>query len=156
MKPLAKPPVTENKSQILNFTRICSRIDLRKAIFAQQNYTQKLKTSELLLRGFGFLFYLTRLEKHATIKIQRGTTVVDGLPLEIFSYKKATVVSQAGGCFFALSEPIIYPSVKKEARTPKTPRNSNTVMDNTPFRNKCVGGLQPSEEGKPPTVTEST
>jgi hypothetical protein len=99
---------------------------------------------------------LTLNLKQVTIKIQRGATVVDGLPLEIVSYKKATVVSQAGGCFFALSEPIVYPSVKKEARTPKTPRNSNTFMVNTPFRKKCVGGLQPSEEGKPPTVTDST
>ena len=47
------------------------------------------------------------LRKNATIKIQRGAIVVDGLPLKNFSYKKATVVSQAGGCFFALSEPIV-------------------------------------------------
>ena len=36
---------------------------------------------------------LTLCLKHATIKVQRGATVVDGLPLEIVSYKKATVVS---------------------------------------------------------------
>ena len=59
---------------------------------------------------------LTHYLKHVKIKIQRGAIVVDGLPLKIFSYKKATVVSQAGGCFFALSEPIIYPSVKKKAK----------------------------------------
>ena len=83
---------------------------------------------------------LTHYLEHVKIKIQRGAIVVDGLPLKNFSYKKVTVVSQAGGCFFALSEPIIYPRVKKEARTPKTPRNSKTFMDNTSFRQIALEG----------------
>lgn len=51
---------------------------------------------------------LTLQLKQATIKIQRGATVVDGLPLRSFSYKKATVVSQAGGCFFLYRKEVSY------------------------------------------------